>query len=268
MCNTCKYQWDTTSISSLIHNGIGCPGCAGKVPWTLERLLERAKKMKLMQKYDFGKVTETHVQNAHSKIPLMCNTCKHQWDTTSIGNLIHHGTGCPKCKKSKMEMRMIDVLQNIKYQPAIDRRWKIVSYIPEWPIKGTKHRCIPLEKDKPNLKDLRADFMITVHVQQCTIPPIIFILELDGAQHFEPVYFGGHFTDDALNAQCELQKQRDQYQDRFCIEHEYRVLRISHSVPLVEYEEVLRYMISQCCNNTTSTGRIMKVCKGDEYYNQ
>lgn len=40
-CNTCSYEW-TPTINDHIYCKSGCPSCSGRVPWTLERFLERA----------------------------------------------------------------------------------------------------------------------------------------------------------------------------------------------------------------------------------
>lgn len=40
-CLTCYYIW-TPSIHAHINGKTGCPDCGGKIPWTLERFINKA----------------------------------------------------------------------------------------------------------------------------------------------------------------------------------------------------------------------------------
>ena len=254
LCRTCQYEW-VPVINSVINHGTGCPKCAQQVPWTIDRLLERAEEMKLTKRFDFSRITAAHINHgANSNIPLLCRTCQYEW-VPVINSVINHGTGCPKCKTSKMELCASKVLEEIKTQPSIDGKWTLVSYTDQYRLRGTKFRHLPEEKQGSKLKDLKADFLLIVQ-QGKTIHKMV--LELDGAQHFEPVYFGD--KDYSPEFLCKRQKARDAYQDRLCMDRGYKVMRLSHSVPFGDYNDVLRYMISRCCSNT-----MLKICKGGEY---
>lgn len=94
-CNGCLYQW-ITCINSHINRKQGCPDCAGRAPWTADRVKERAIKIH-KDKYDYSLVTEEDiVDGCKSRIPVKCNTCKKIW-SPSISNHISHMTGCPNC---------------------------------------------------------------------------------------------------------------------------------------------------------------------------
>lgn len=94
-CLLCEYAWSPI-INSLINQVTGCPQCAGKVKWTLERLRDR-----LVNRLDINleQVTEEMINGQESHIPIICIICQHHW-STSISSLAR-GTGCPKCRRSK-----------------------------------------------------------------------------------------------------------------------------------------------------------------------
>ena len=99
-CMKCEYNWSPT-IDSVIR-GRGCPECAGKVPWTLQRFKDRINDNKEMrEKFDISNVEEKHISNgAKSKVPIKCRKCKYIWSPT-IDSVINNKSGCPKCSGSK-----------------------------------------------------------------------------------------------------------------------------------------------------------------------
>ena len=90
LCNKCRYEW-MPSIHSFINHTSGCPDCGGKVLWTKERLLYKAKLLKIDERIDFSKVTEEHIINCYSKIPVTCKKCYYEWSPAidSIFNSKH-----------------------------------------------------------------------------------------------------------------------------------------------------------------------------------
>lgn len=93
-CITCDYTWNP-SIHHHINHKSGCPDCAGRVPWTLERFLERSCSIH-SNKYDYSMVTGEHIQGKESHIPIKCFICAHLWEP-SIHSHINGKTGCPDC---------------------------------------------------------------------------------------------------------------------------------------------------------------------------
>jgi len=110
---------------------------------------------------------------------------------------------------------------------------------------------------------LIADYTLVIQ-PQCALLPFRVILELDGIQHFEPTYFGGQVTDDGLIRTLKNQQEKDKYQDEFCIARGYKVMRISHSVPLITFGDVIEHMITSCCQTKRT---VLSIFKGDEYNN-
>ena len=145
----CGHEWSPT-INNVINGGYGCPECSGNVPWTLVRLRARAKRDALDKKFNFSRVTEEHVQNASSNIPLSCLPpgCGHEWSPT-IHSVINGGRGCPKCV-NKTEGIMVEFLQN-QFQKVRDTQVRIPlsngSYgkwdgtVLDFPVKNNNAEC-------------------------------------------------------------------------------------------------------------------------------
>jgi hypothetical protein len=93
-CLTCDYIWMPT-IHAHINDGTGCPDCAGKIPWTLGRLVKKAQKIH-GHKYDYSMITIDDIQGKDSKIPIGCNACNYVWNPSIHGH-IYHKHGCPDC---------------------------------------------------------------------------------------------------------------------------------------------------------------------------
>lgn len=93
ICKKCRYQWET---SLDIHiNGSQCPDCQGKAPYTLEKFLRRAHEVH-GDKHNYDQVTKSHITNSRSRVPILCNTCGHQW-CPKITDYINDRNGCPDC---------------------------------------------------------------------------------------------------------------------------------------------------------------------------
>lgn len=67
-CFTCEYIW-MPSIHAHINSHTRCPDCAGIVPWTLERFLNKAYSI-YGNKYDYSMITVDHIQGKDAKVPI------------------------------------------------------------------------------------------------------------------------------------------------------------------------------------------------------
>lgn len=94
-CFECQYEWCTT-IHIHINSRSGCPDCSGKVPWTLDRFLVRAKVIH-GNKYDYSFIKKEDIKGEKSYISIKCTECKYEWNTTTVGNHIYGKNGCPTC---------------------------------------------------------------------------------------------------------------------------------------------------------------------------
>lgn len=95
-CNDCTYEW-WPNIGNHFNHGYGCPSCSNKAPWTLGRFLQAANYLH-GNKYNYIMITEQHIQNIYSRVPLICIKCNHQWAPT-IHDHINGERGCPHCCK-------------------------------------------------------------------------------------------------------------------------------------------------------------------------
>lgn len=93
-CNKCAYMWEPT-IHGHINGKHKCPSCVNKVPWTYERFIQKAYEIH-GDKFSYEKITLAHIQGVSSIIPLVCNSCGYEWETT-IHTHINAKSGCPDC---------------------------------------------------------------------------------------------------------------------------------------------------------------------------
>lgn len=98
ICKKCNHEFLST-IHNHCNGKCQCPKCSGCIPWNLETFIKRAIKIN-GTKYDYSKITISHFKNIKSKVPIICNTCKHEFES-SIGNHIHGRYQCPQCSQSK-----------------------------------------------------------------------------------------------------------------------------------------------------------------------
>ena len=260
-CKKCSHQWRPT-IHSVINGGHGCPDCADRVPYTLERVLQKAETLKRTDMIDFSRVNDSVItKGCYSHIPLTCKKCGHRWEPT-INSVINHNTGCPRCRRSKMEEHTQKVLRVIQSTSSLDpRHWTLRAFQPQFRLQGTQYR--PGSKGTPK-EVLRTDFMLKVRDGEGHERTVI--LELDGHQHFKPVQFGG--TTDLQAHERFLKQQRDDHhKDEHCRQKGWFMFRISYSVPLGEFETHLRYMLTTCFGSSgiITKKNIVRICHGDEY---
>jgi len=95
-CKKCENIW-YPPIHSHIRGKTGCRNCSGKIPWTLERFVERSKQIH-EEKYDYSMVTNEHIHGKDSKVPIKCKKCHYMW-TQTIHSHTYHKQGCPNCVK-------------------------------------------------------------------------------------------------------------------------------------------------------------------------
>lgn len=157
ICNQCEFKWEPT-LDRHIYGKTGCPCCNNK-RITLSKLLQISHEIR-GNIYDFSQITESHVMNTKSHVPIICLDCKTKWNPI-ISDLIYQRSGCPTCKKSKGERECMRYLES-----------KNILFDPQAKIKSLLTRSY--------------DFMFK-------FDDINWLLEFDGIQHFE---FVPHFHDD------------------------------------------------------------------------
>ncbi len=192
-CNTCFHKWETT-IANHVNNKSGCPSCSGKLPWTLERFVDAAKKIH-KDMYNYDKITAEHIVDSQSRIPVVCNKCKLEW-TVVLNSHINSKTGCPHCRSSKGEIacrRVLDDL-NVNYQP---------QYI--------------IEENRIRINKYKYDFYFVHNGNN-------YLLEYDGIQHFE---YNDFFHKDVST--FEERKMIDVIKTKLAIDHGFKIIRIDYT---------------------------------------
>ena len=186
--------------SNHINQKQNCPKCMGR-NLTNNDFIEKCKEIHC-DIYDYSK-TE---YNGSEKIIIICKEHGSFKQTPS-----HHlsGQGCVKCKSSKGEKTIINILNNIK----IDFKYQ--------------HKFSDLSNHK-------FDFYL---------PTSNLCIEYDGVQHFKPVkYFGGVLA-------FENQKIRDDIKNEYCIKKNINILRIPYTESEYNINKMILDIINKNCQN-------------------
>lgn len=137
-------------------------------------------------KYDYSLVV---YKNIRTKVLIIC---KEHGIFSQTPTSHKSGRGCPKCKLSRGESKIMDIL--IK---------KSIKFYPQYLFDGCKSK-----------QKLPFDFFL---------PDKNICIEYDGVQHFEPIeYFGGV---ERFNSQ----KIKDEIKNKYCEENRIKMIRISYS---------------------------------------
>lgn len=170
---------------------LGCPNCSGNIKLTINDFIERAIKVhgKL---YDYSLVI---YKNSQTKIKIICRT--HGVFEQSPDCHLNRSQGCPICKLSKGELKIINLLDfmGIKYE-----------------TQKTFDKC-------KNKRKLSFDFYLSEN-NVC--------IEFDGRQHFESVdFYGG---ENGFNKT----QLRDRIKDNYCKNNDIILYRIRYDENIEE----------------------------------
>lgn len=188
MCNICAFSW-TPSIATHIINKSGCPACAGNLRWTLERFITRGNKIH-NKRYDYSQIIKSDIENCNSRVSIKCSTCSKNWLST-INNHVK-GRGCPYCNMSKGENACMDVLKEMN-----------VNYVYQFVLPTLPRRFFDFQFEYEDNK---------------------WILEFDGAQHFEMIDFF-HRSSEVFSKRQAI----DITKTKAAIDDGYNVIRIDHT---------------------------------------
>jgi len=166
--------------------GNGCPKCAKNQTLTQEEFIKKANEMH-NSKYDYSKVD---FKNVSSKVIIICP--KHGEFKQLVTNHIHNYNGCPKCKLSKGETKVMSFLEQNKI---------------EYNIEKTFEEC-------KNKKALPFDFYLPKHN---------ICIEFQGKQHYKKEdFFGGETA-------LEYTKNNDRIKWEFCKKNGIKLIRIKYN---------------------------------------
>ena len=187
---TCPIHGDVL-ISPASHlNGVGCPECgrelrAFETRKNTDFFIKKAKEIH-GNKYDYSK---TVYRTRREDVLIICPEHGEFWQKAGT-HLSGHG--CPKCKTSKMEKRVIELLNEIGVDYFYNKNL-------EW------------------MQNLRLDFYI---------PSKKIAIECQGKQHFQPVDFAGHGEEDA---KIEFEKilERDRRKKELCEKNNVKLIYLT-----------------------------------------
>ena len=180
-CDICEYEW-STNIGHILKGNGDCPGCNG----TRYSTKTFTQKLEELRRYDLKMIGE---YIPYGKSIFQCAECDYIWE--ALPSSIIRGTGCPKCKLSKGERYISQILD------CCEVRYEVQKVFAD---------CI-------NSNHLPFDFYL---------PDYNLLIEYDGMQHFEPIdFFGGkeHFL---------YRKQNDNIKNQYCKENNMPLLRIPY----------------------------------------
>lgn len=183
--------------------GVGCRKCSGR-GLTNSEWIERAKKVHPNSNYDYSNFV---FSKAIEKTTVICP--KHGPFYVRPNDHINSGIGCAKCKESKGEKYVANLLNIL--QIDFERQKKYDD------CKG---------ESKKFCKKLPYDFYLPVYN---------ILIEYDGRQHFEPVYG---------QKQLEIQKSIDEIKNQYAKKNNIKLLRISYKLKPNEIDDFLKRNIS------------------------
>ena len=193
-CNKCGYEWYAIPSQKII-NKTGCPNCS-KLVKTDEQF-----KTQLLKINSDIEVLEQYI-NATTKLLCYCKKCGCKWKADPHHLL--HGKGCPSCNKSKGEMLIQNILNDLN-----------INYEYQFYLKSNFDSKIFV------------DFKIQKDEQ-------VYFIEYNGIQHYVPIeHFGGQI-------QFEKQQKRDQFLKNYCKTNNIKLIEIKYDLSKNDIIEIIK----------------------------
>lgn len=194
VCNVCLCDFTQSPNTHL--NGSGCPYCYGNLKLTKDEFVRRAVKIHNDYNYD-----NFNYINANIKSNIICPK-NHVFEQTPSKHL--QGHGCPLCKRSKGELKIISFLY---------------KYNIEFKCQKTFDDC----RNPKTYHKLKFDFYI---------PSKNLLIEYDGRQHFNVGLYS--WNDITLK----YTQYKDQIKTYYAKKNNINLLRISY-VKFNKIEQIL-----------------------------
>lgn len=179
------------SQNALNHlHGAGCPSCSGSIKHTTESFIEKCK-FTHGERYDYSCVD---YKNNKENIKIICKE-----HGAFLQRPIHHsrGSGCPKCKSSRGEKIIRNILENNN-------------------IKFTEQKKFSTCK---NIKELPFDFYLD---------DLDVLIEYQGEHHFEPKSKTRMFGASNTRGAYLKVKHSDQIKSTWCQNNNKKLLAINY----------------------------------------
>ena len=188
-CLTCKYEWQS-AIQNRTRNHAGCPACAGRIVTDNNRLSTVAPDIAAEWYQPLnGKITTDQVSiGSDKKFCFKCTKCENLWVSTISHR--YNGRGCPKCRESKGERRLAELLV-------------------------AKNLSFERQKAFPALKGMKFDFAVSMGNGP-------LLIEYYGEQHYKPFRFKG------ADRKFQQGLKNDKIKQEFCFQNKLPLLIISY----------------------------------------
>lgn len=185
---------------SHLLRGQGCPYCS-KQSTINARRGNKGKFVNSARKVHGDNYSKVNYINSRTKVCIICPKHGEFWQKP---NNHLQGQNCPRCKNSKGEDKVSQVLDSLK-----------ITYIKQYQINTIfkNHKII-------------VDFYFQYN-------GIKYIIEYNGIQHYMPIErFGGA-------VQFNYQKARDEYLRHFCMINYINLIEIPYTIKISDIEEII-----------------------------
>jgi len=215
-CN--HHVWKASPLSRVNGNQ-GCPFCS--IP---PRQVCSCKNLatefpNICQEWNHEKNRKLHPEQfasqSNKKVWWQCIKCKHSWESKISNRTSANKQGCPKCRESKLEKQMNNVLAIMKSNQMI------LTFNTWWRLQPSK---------------MFADFLVILP------KGTKIIIEMDGIQHFIPQAFGSSYRSKE-DMFAEVQRL-DQAKKDWCMSNHVHLLRISYKIAEKDFEAELKDFIA------------------------
>lgn len=194
---SCPIHGEFNQVANNHLRGSGCRKCSGVEKYTIESLIDKFKSIH-KDTYDYSKVELK--SSVRQKVCIICRKHGEFYQEAFMHYSSQHG--CPKCKSSKGEIRILDWLNINK-----------IDYLHQ-------HK----------FDDLRGSQNFLVF--DFYLPNLNMCIEYDGIQHYEPrSYFGG-------GVRFNLLKVNDNLKNEYCLSKGINLIRIGYQ----DYDKIEDYL--------------------------
>lgn len=181
----------STRPTSILKGKQVCPKCNAEYLSKCQRKDHRQFTNQLQQKHKGRIIAVESYINTHTKITFRCTECTHEFKAEP--NSVLRLSGCPRCKQSKGERLVADILEELNVSFETQRVFPDCVY----------KRALPFDF-------YLADYNL--------------LIEFDGEQHYRPIeFFGGAIM-------FEYQQERDKVKTEFAKVKGFTLIRLRSSM--------------------------------------
>ena len=196
------HQWSCTAYD-IIERQHSCPQC-GTITHLTDKIIDaKINELNAIRKTENGMRKREAIKRVGNytshddKIEWECLVDKHCWLSTPH-DILFRGVGCPLChvkSETLVYLTLIDILKEAKIEADILRQKELVSY-----MYGGKTR------------QAYGDFWFQIAGKT-------YIIEYNGKQHYELVFFGSTTTKKQAKDKLKKQKYRDKTVKKYAKEN-------------------------------------------------